>query len=77
MQFGPGLLFLVEDDLSVGVYLDDAYIGGFKLDKLDQFLRLRKLLDGPDFVAVLTSLEAREARMTAWDDQDAAVRSTG
>ena len=61
MQFGPGLLFLVEDDLSVGVYLDDAYVGGFKLDNLDQFLRLRKLLDGPDFVAVLTILEAREA----------------
>jgi hypothetical protein len=59
-KYGDGLVLIVDDMLNLNIWLDDHWVGEVRLDRLDDFLRLRKLLDEVDDVAVLTRLEANE-----------------
>jgi hypothetical protein len=59
--YGDGLVFVVDNDLVVEVWVDGAWLGDVKLQTLDQFLRLRKLTDTDNQVA-FTRLEAKDYR---------------
>ena len=55
-----GLFLIASKNLSVGVYLDDEHLGVLHLTSLDQFLRLRQILnddDDPSEFGVMTEEE--------------------
>jgi hypothetical protein len=61
--YGDGLVIIVDDGLNVEVWLDGEYqVGELRLDSLDKFVTLRKLLSDVDDVAVLTRIEANEVK---------------
>lgn len=61
--YGDGLVLIVDDGLNVEVWLDGEYqVGDLRLDSLDKFVSLRRLLRDVDDVAVLTKVEANEVK---------------